>query len=303
MAQATTYAVHTEACTYLLDDDGICCRILSPGGLVTPGMSAAVGAQFVACLDLNVAGGLVAELRVGSAALFATKDEQGRYMLLRTSPIRHIEARQSTQPLLSLPVIAASLPPRARPSSNRPPKGPPKSGKVAKNGGAGPPQPRPPSPVLLRGNEATGPSLSEQTLSIAKPLFRPQAPPAPDRPRAPPIPAPRSIAGPAPTPTPAATPKGRSNPPPRPRPPATPAAAPTPPALPRPSAPPPRPPAPPVPRPAMPAPRPAAPAPRPAAPAPPVPRPAPAPPRSGGPPDIPSTPPRSRRTDPARRKR
>ena len=144
MAQATTYAVHTEACTYLLDDDGICCRILSPGGLVTPGMSAAVGAQFVACLDLNVAGGLVAELRVGSAALFATKDEQGRYMLLRTSPIRHIEARQSTQPLLSPPVIPASLPPRARPSS-RPPKAPPKSGRVAKNTGAAPPLARPPS--------------------------------------------------------------------------------------------------------------------------------------------------------------
>jgi hypothetical protein len=108
MARATTYAVHTEACTYLLDDDGLCCRILSPGGLVTPGMSAAIGSQFVACLDLTIPGGLVAELRVGSAALFATKDEKGRYVLLRTSPIQHIEARQSTQPLLPPPVVPAA---------------------------------------------------------------------------------------------------------------------------------------------------------------------------------------------------
>jgi hypothetical protein len=238
MAQATTYAVHTEACTYLLDDDGLCCRILSPGGLVTPGMSAAIGSQFVACLDLTVPGGLVAELRVGSAALFATKDDKGRYMLLRTSPIQHIEARQSTQPLLPPPVVPASLPqapavpapPRARPS--RPPKGPPKSGRVVRAPSGGP-LPRPPSPVLLRGGEATGPSMSEETLSIAKPLYRPPPPPPPDRPRAPPVPPPRTIARPAAAPAPPSvtppSPRGRATPPPpRPRTPAPPPPVPRP---------------------------------------------------------------------------
>jgi hypothetical protein len=240
MARATTYAVHTEACTYLLDDDGLCCRILSPGGLVTPGMSAAIGSQFVACLDLTIPGGLVAELRVGSAALFATKDEKGRYVLLRTSPIQHIEARQSTQPLLPPPVVPASLPPvpavpvppRARPS--RPSKSSPKSGRVVRAPSGGP-LPRPPSPVVLRGGEATGPSLSsEETLSLAKPLYRPLPPPPPDRPRAPPVPPPRTIARPAAAtpPLPSVTPpspRGRSTPPPpRPRPPPVASAGPSP---------------------------------------------------------------------------
>ncbi|MCS6899312.1 MAG: hypothetical protein NZX77_06040 [Polyangiaceae bacterium] len=224
MAQATTYAVHTEACTYLLDDNGLCCRILSPGGLVTSGMSAAIGAQFVACLDLTLPGGLVAELRVGSAALFATQDERGRYMLLRTSPIRHIEARQSSQPLLPPPVVSASLPqasslpapPRARPSRSSKPSS--KSGRVVRTSGGGGVLPRPPSPVVLRGGEGTGFSLSEETLSLAKPLYRPPPPPLPDRPRAPPIPPPRTIARPpSPPPPPSTTPPspgGRSPPPP-----------------------------------------------------------------------------------------
>jgi hypothetical protein len=284
MAQATTYAVHTEACTYLLDDDGICCRILSPGGLVTPGMSAAVGAQFVACLDLNVAGGLVAELRVGSAMLFASRDESGRFVLLRTSMVRAVEARESQQPLLLPPVIPASLPPRQRPTS-KPPKAPPRSGRVPRQA----PLPRPPSPVLLRG-EATGPSLSEVTLSIAKPLFR-QDKPAPERPRSPPVPPPRTIVD-----------GSRKNLPPQP-PPRVSAPPPPAPVAPQVSAPPPPAPrvsAPPPPR------KPSTPPPRKPSSPPPVPPPVPAsslPPPRPGPPEIPSSPPKARRTDPGRKPR
>lgn len=87
-----TYAVHTTTCTYLLDDDGVCRWTLSPGGLAAPGTDRCVGAQFVACLDLSVPGGLVGELVVGGAALFAHL-ENGRLVLLRTLPIERVEYR------------------------------------------------------------------------------------------------------------------------------------------------------------------------------------------------------------------
>ena len=87
-----TYAVHTTTCTYLLDDDGVCRWTLAPGGLAAPGTDRCVGAQFVACLDLSVPGGLVGELVVGGAALFAHL-ENGRLVLLRTPPIQRVEYR------------------------------------------------------------------------------------------------------------------------------------------------------------------------------------------------------------------
>ena len=88
------YAVHTDACTYLLDDEGVCRWILSPRGDVPHDATAAIGAQFVACLALDVAGGLVGDLRVDAMALFA-RYEEGRYLLLRTTPIRRVEHRDT----------------------------------------------------------------------------------------------------------------------------------------------------------------------------------------------------------------
>src|SRR5262245_64488385 len=86
------YAVHTRACIYLLDDDGICRWTLAPSGVPAPGAERCMGAQFVACLDLRVEGGLVGELRIGSAALLA-QIEQGRFVLLRTPIIEYVERR------------------------------------------------------------------------------------------------------------------------------------------------------------------------------------------------------------------
>jgi hypothetical protein len=83
-----TYAVHTAACTYLLDDDGVCRAItITPP---PPGSERCIGAQFVACLDMRTEGGLVGELRAGAAALFAASHE-GRFVLLRTQPIARVE--------------------------------------------------------------------------------------------------------------------------------------------------------------------------------------------------------------------
>ena len=86
------YAVHTRSCTYLLDDDGICRWTLAPTGVPVPGADRYLGAQFVACLDVREIGGLVGELRIGAAGLFA-RSENGRLVLLRTPTIEHVEHR------------------------------------------------------------------------------------------------------------------------------------------------------------------------------------------------------------------
>ena len=91
-----TYAVHTGTCTYLLDDEGVCLWTLSPAGHAAADSDRCVGAQFVACLDLSVPGGLVGELRIGAAALF-TRREHGRFVLLRTAAIDRVEHRPSTE--------------------------------------------------------------------------------------------------------------------------------------------------------------------------------------------------------------
>ncbi len=89
-----TYAVHTATCTYLLDEDGICRWTESHPGAAPPGVERCVGAQFVACLDLYSEGGLVGELRVGASALLA-REEDGRFVLLRTLPIVDVEIRDA----------------------------------------------------------------------------------------------------------------------------------------------------------------------------------------------------------------
>jgi hypothetical protein len=84
------YAVHTRACTYLLDEDGFCRWVLSRSGAKSD--DRCVGAQFVAALDLRSKGGLVGELRIGAQALFI-RSEEGRFALIRTKPIEHVEVR------------------------------------------------------------------------------------------------------------------------------------------------------------------------------------------------------------------
>ncbi|MEO7331227.1 MAG: hypothetical protein ABI193_21810 [Minicystis sp.] len=103
------YAVHTRTCTYLLDEDGICRWTLSPSGAAAPGTDRCVGAQFVASLDLNEAGGLVGELRIGAAALFA-RVEGGRYVLLRTAAIEHVEFRGGEGESVEEPAASAPQP-------------------------------------------------------------------------------------------------------------------------------------------------------------------------------------------------
>jgi hypothetical protein len=85
------HAVHTHTCTYVLDQDGICRWIVARQGAVPPHVRQCMGAQFVACLDLETKGGLVPELRPGAMGLFVRVSAEGRMVLLRTAPIIRVE--------------------------------------------------------------------------------------------------------------------------------------------------------------------------------------------------------------------
>jgi len=104
------FAVHTSACTYLLSDDGVCRWIVSQQGAVSDHVRQCTGAQFVACLDLTVEGGLVGELKVGGRALFVRHDAE-RLVLLRTGPIEHVDDRRhpEARPADAAPPPAAAV--------------------------------------------------------------------------------------------------------------------------------------------------------------------------------------------------
>jgi hypothetical protein len=88
------YAVHTRTCTYLLDADGVCRWIVSQQGVVPPHIQQCIGAQFVACLDFQIDGGLSGDLRVGGRALFV-RHGSDKMVLLRTGTIQHVDDRRT----------------------------------------------------------------------------------------------------------------------------------------------------------------------------------------------------------------
>jgi hypothetical protein len=134
---AVVYAAHTEACTLMLDERGICEWAAPTGNGRVP--DRIVGAQFVASLDVDVAGALLAQPKEGVPMLFAIADENGRISLIRTTNLVRFDdrsqdsgiVRTQEQPALarslrpSLEDIAprgrtSSVPPRP-PISSRPP--------------------------------------------------------------------------------------------------------------------------------------------------------------------------------------
>jgi hypothetical protein len=111
-----TYAAHTASCTFLLDSEGICRRIvLATKGKRREGSRTAakcVGAQYVASLDGSAAGGLVEMPRVGAAMLFARVDERGRVSLVRTGIVTSFEssANSGVDPFLDSGTVETSAP-------------------------------------------------------------------------------------------------------------------------------------------------------------------------------------------------
>lgn len=169
------YAVHTRTCSYLLDEDGVCRWIISPTGMVPLDVRRCVGAQFVACLDSTVQGGLVGELVLGASGLFVKHDPAtGRMILLRTTRIEHVEFRGP----------GASAPAGERPA---PLHTPPASAPPATHRMAPPPAPRvhEPTPGVRLSKSTTFDDSfldpddlvqydAETTVTLTMPLFRPQ---------------------------------------------------------------------------------------------------------------------------------
>jgi hypothetical protein len=119
-----TYAAHTSSCTFLLDSDGICRRIvLAPKGKRSASRTAArcVGAQYVASLDGSAAGGLVEMPRVGAAMLFARVDERGRVSLVRTGTVTAFESHANEDPFVDSGTVETSAPELVTPRTSASP--------------------------------------------------------------------------------------------------------------------------------------------------------------------------------------
>lgn len=108
------YAAHTGSCTFLLDSEGICRRIVMvPNGKrreTSRTAARCVGAQYVASLDGSAAGGLVEMPRVGAAMLFARVDERGRVSLVRTGVVTSFESKAAHDPFVHSGTVETSAP-------------------------------------------------------------------------------------------------------------------------------------------------------------------------------------------------
>ena len=86
------YAAHTSSCTFLLDADGMCRRVLTRSQSAKESSIAkrCLGAQSVASLDMSSEGGRVERPVPGAFLLFARVDE-GRVALVKTAPLDRFE--------------------------------------------------------------------------------------------------------------------------------------------------------------------------------------------------------------------
>ncbi|MBX3201449.1 MAG: hypothetical protein KF894_25155 [Labilithrix sp.] len=111
-----TYAAHTSSCTFLLDAEGVCRRIVVAPSANRPGSSTkgrdaarsaarCVGAQYVASLDPSVSGMLAEMPRVGASMLFARVDERGRVSLVRTGLVTRFESHRVEDPFAEVPQL------------------------------------------------------------------------------------------------------------------------------------------------------------------------------------------------------
>lgn len=99
---SVAYAATTEGCTFLLDEDGVCRRVIlrherrsadaTLGGRTrAQAARRCIGAQYVASIDVRAEGGLVPMPRLGTPMLFAYTDDDGRFAVVRTGPLARFE--------------------------------------------------------------------------------------------------------------------------------------------------------------------------------------------------------------------
>jgi hypothetical protein len=97
------YSASTEGCTFLLDEDGVCLRVIlesqrrsgrdtTLGGRTrSQAARRCIGAQYVASIDVRVEGALVPMPRVGAPMLFAYTGDDGRIAVVRTGNLVRFE--------------------------------------------------------------------------------------------------------------------------------------------------------------------------------------------------------------------
>jgi hypothetical protein len=91
---AIAYAAHTESCTFLLDEDGICQQIIRRATREKDHLARCIGAQYVASLDPDIPGRLVELPRAGAPLLFAYLTDTGRIALVRTGQVTKFETKR-----------------------------------------------------------------------------------------------------------------------------------------------------------------------------------------------------------------
>lgn len=129
----TSYAIHTASCTFLLDSEGICRRVVvNPSSMrnvqskieeVNRLAARCVGAQYLASLDPMTSGMLAEMPRVGAAMLFAQVDARGRVSLVRTGPVTQFAMHRNEHPFqetddplsASVETSAPPIPPSSAP--------------------------------------------------------------------------------------------------------------------------------------------------------------------------------------------
>lgn len=125
------YVAHTQSGVFMLDEHGVCrWAVAHPGRTHDTVPERIVGAQYVATLDMNESGGLVALPRVGCPMLFAATDPTtGRIRLVRTPILMRFEDRRNgpvRKPLVSkledelTPVVPVPIPKSTPPPSAAP---------------------------------------------------------------------------------------------------------------------------------------------------------------------------------------
>jgi hypothetical protein len=101
MSIDAAYAAYTDACTFFLDENGVCVRVIltrrAPDELTLGGRTRAraadrcVGAQYVASIVSGAAGSLVSMPEAGAPMLFAYLGADGRIGVIRTGPLVRFE--------------------------------------------------------------------------------------------------------------------------------------------------------------------------------------------------------------------
>lgn len=106
------YVAQTESCVFLLDGDGFCRAAIPAAEADDAARKAALrcmDAQYVASLDVDVDGVLVADPKPGRQLLFAKVSAQGKVALIRTAILLEMRSLDGPMPVLVPEPVALAI--------------------------------------------------------------------------------------------------------------------------------------------------------------------------------------------------